>query len=479
MEKSRTIDLTIRTIIPLVVLAVGVLGYQAIVSYCKKPPAPRPAEATGPPVVGTAPVRLQTEGLTIDADGVVVPYREITVNAEVAGRLIEKKELCRAGNYVAKGTLLMTIDPKDYDLEVKRLTKEVEQAGASIREVEVQLTNTESLIQLARDSLNLATREVKRLETLERQKVVTESELDAVRRDELLARDGLVKLENQFRVFTAQKDRLQSAKELAQVQLDRANYDLDRTHIKAPIDGMIINDYVESDAYVNRGERLFSMEDVSAVEVRCNLRMDDLFWIWDQQKASATDAEGRPVLNRSYTPPPTPTTIIYTLGGRDYMWEGTLIRYEGIGLDEATRTVPCTVVVSDPDQVRIARHPGAKPEINGWEGGSMALVRGMYVKLEIHAQPQQTLLNIPESALRPGNRVWRVRDHRLSIVPVRVVSTMSSGVIVEPVNPGDLTADDRVVIETLAVAEEGMEIRDATEVEKKKKDSSQILEPAA
>ena len=461
----------IRTIIPLLVLAVGVVGYGAIIRFCKKPPAPRPVENPGPPIVQTALVKTQTEGLTIHADGRVVPYREITVNAEVPGRLVKKENICRAGNYVTKGTLLMQIDPKDYNLEVQRLTKEVEQAKTAIREVDVQEANTKKLVELARDSLALEIAEVKRLELLEKKNVVTSSELDAERRNELLARDALVKLENQLLVYATQKERLQSAMELAMVQLDRANYDLERTDIKAPIDGMIINDYVESDAYVNPGEKLFSMEDVSAVEVLCYLQMKDLFWIWDQvpPKKDSKKQDGSPVLNRSYTPPPTDTTIIYTLGGRKYVWKGMLTRYEGIGLDEATRTVPCTVVVSDPDDVKVSRHPDAKLEkADDWESGNMALVRGMYVKLEIHTHPYQTLLNIPESALRPGNRVWRVRDDRLSIVPVRVVSTMPSGVIIEPVKPKDLVAGDRVIIVPLAVAEEGMEVRLKSEVEKAK-----------
>lgn len=458
VKPRSTIDLVVRVLTPLLVLAVGVLGYLAIMEFCKKPPEPRPAEPDLPPLVRTVPVEEQTEGLTIDSDGVVVPYREITLNAEVAGRLIQKADVCRAGNYVTRGTLLMEIDPEDYELEVRRLEKEVDQARTAIREVEVQTTNTESLAKLARDSLELQKRELQRLEKLEKKNVVTASELDAERRNELLARDALVKLENQLRVYATQKDHFQSKLELAQVLLDRAKRDLVRTKITVPIDGMIISDYVESDAYVNRGERLVTMEDVSAVEVLCNLRMEELFWIWGQEPPQQKPSDN-PTISRSYTPPPTPTTIIYTLGGRDYIWDGMLTRYEGIGLDEATRTVPCTVVVSDPDQVRVASHPGEKPQANGWKG-AMALVRGMYVKLEIHARPYQTLLRIPESALRPGNRVWRVRDDRLSIVPVRVISTMESGVIVEPVRPGDLVVGDRVVVEPLAVAEEGMLVRE-------------------
>lgn len=246
MKERSVIGLLVRMVIPLLVLAVGVLGYLAIVKYCKKPPTPRPVEKELPPVVRTMPVKQQTEGLTISADGVVVPYREITLNAEVAGRLIKKADLCHAGNYVTRGTLLMEIDPADYDLEVRRLEKEVKQAEVSIREIEVQSTNTKSLIGLARESLDLQGLEIRRLETLEKKNAVSKSELDAGRRNELAARDVLVKFENQLRIYAIQHERFQITKELAQVQLARAQRDLNRTKITAPIDGMIISDYVES-----------------------------------------------------------------------------------------------------------------------------------------------------------------------------------------------------------------------------------------
>ena len=55
--------------------------------------------------------------MTLEADGVVVPFREIELAAEVAGRIVERDERCRAGNFVTQGTLLARIDPQDYQLE--------------------------------------------------------------------------------------------------------------------------------------------------------------------------------------------------------------------------------------------------------------------------------------------------------------------------------------------------------------------------
>ena len=52
--------------------------------------------------------------------------------------------------------------------------------------------------------------------------------------------------------------------------------------ITAPIDGVIVLEEVEEDSYVNKGTLLVAIEDTSAVEVKCSLRMDELYWLWCQ-----------------------------------------------------------------------------------------------------------------------------------------------------------------------------------------------------
>ena len=194
------------------------------------------------------------------------------------------------------------------------------------------------------------------------------------------------------------RGRLESARNLSTSNLKKARLDLQRTRILSPADGVIVNDLVEVDSFVQRGTLLFSLEDTSKVEVKCKLQMEDLYWLWDQPgrssqtvAASAADA---------YDIPETHVQVVYRLAGYndlDYIWEGRLTRYDGVGLDEKTRSAPCRVVVDEPRK-RTSTHSSGPP----------ALVRGMYVTIRIQVDPETPLLNIPEEALRPGNQVWRV-----------------------------------------------------------------------
>ncbi len=147
--------------------------------------------------------------------------------------------------------------------------------------------------------------------------------------------------------------------------------------------------------------------------------------------------------------------------GREYVWQGQLDRYDGLGLDERTRTAACRVVVDQPRQVRPADR-----------GGPPALMRGMYVSIRIQVAPQTPLLEIPESSLRPGNVVWRVRSGELAIVPVHFVAVpppdshrdTHGSVLVHVSGPGGQVSDrlqpgDQVVISPLAFVRTGMKLQ--------------------
>jgi hypothetical protein len=146
---------------------------------------------------------------------------------------------------------------------------------------------------------------------------------------------------------------------------------------------------------------------------------------------------------------------VYRLAGHDFTWSGVLTRFDGIGLDEQTRTVPCRAVVENPRTVNASSsHRG----IAAPAAGPPALVRGMYVTVRIHAGPQARLLEVPEIAVRPGNVIWLVRNGKLDIQPVSIARLRGKDAIIHA-DGSDLVAGDNIVISPLAVAESGMPVQ--------------------
>lgn len=433
---------------PLLILGGGIAGF-IVLSKTREVPV-RAAEKDLPPLVETAVAESFTGSLDITVDGVVVPFREVDLSAEVSGRIIQKAAECEAGRFVTEGTLLYKIDPSDYELEIRRLQEELNQADVAIQEADVEIENSAGLIELAEEDLALQRQELRRTTGLAGRSAVTEAELDKVKRSEVSARNALRLLRNQSQLAMTRKLRQERAKDLVVAQLERAKLDLERTTVTAPFDGVIVSKSAERDSFVQKGTVLVTVEDTSAVEIKCNLRVEELYWLW--QQSTGSDAADDP--GRNYRIPPTPVTVIYTVGGRGYAWAGELSRYDGIGFDEQTRTIPCRVVVDDPRGVKDLGATEGSERIQG----PAALVRGMYVSIKLHAKPQLELLSIPERALRPGNVIWFIKGDILRIEPVHVAETIDEMVLLHG-GTTELSQGDPVVTSPLTFARDGMAVR--------------------
>ncbi|MFT5526908.1 MAG: multidrug efflux pump subunit AcrA (membrane-fusion protein), partial [Pirellulaceae bacterium] len=348
---------------------------------------------------------------------------------------------------------LFQIDSRDYKFEVDRLIEVASQSETELEELKLDHQNMTQLAQLAYREVTLHEKELKRLQELGRS--ITDSEIEQQERLTLAARNRYLTSASQTQILAKRHNRLTSAIRLAQTQLGQAKLNFDRTTITAPIDGVIVEDVVEQDSYVQMGTKLVTIEDTSAVEVMCKLRMEELYWLWSQDSVNQTqDAD---VATR-YQIPQVPVRVVFQLAGREdtkYVWNGTLSRYDGIGLDERTRTVPCRVRVDRPNDVYFVGAPQPSPP---------ALVRGMFVKVQIQVKPPKQLVQVSELAIQPGKRIWRVRAGKLDAVKdIELIKLLPTGEgsnnwLVDPAN-SDLQSGDAVVVSQLSTAYNGMAVR--------------------
>jgi len=437
---------------PLAILGAGVAVF--LLMGRQPPPARREVDAPAAIAVTTVAAEAVPEGLSIVADGVVVPLREVTLAAEVAGRILRKADVCNEGQFVKAGTVLFEIDPRDYELDVTRLEQEVKQAEIAITEADEELTQNAASIELARRQLEIARRETGRLEGLKSGRIVTESEHDRAVRDELSAANALTTLEGQSRVLGRRRHRLVEARALAATLLEKAKLDLSRTRITAPTDGMIVEDKVEQDSFVAKGTALVTIEDTSAAEVRASLEMEDVGRIWGARPAAAEGDGGPDQLAL-------PATVDYTVGDAIYRWRGVLSRQEGRGLDERTRTLPCRVLVDDPRGVTaIDRYGAAMPRLPA--AAPRALLRGMFVEVRVQVDSDVELVSIPADAQRPNGDVWVMREGRLVVLRPTAVQAGGGRVVFETAASG-LVPGDRVITSQISQPHPGMAVTEPTE----------------
>jgi multidrug efflux pump subunit AcrA (membrane-fusion protein) len=437
-------------IVPLLILGAASAAFIWLGS--QKPPARRVPEAPSAVAVRTTPLQHMDRRIEIDVDGVVVPLREVTLAAEVPGRIRRKSEACRAGQSVKAGDVLFEIDPRDYQLEVQRLEGEVRQAALNIEEIDEELAQNVISTDLSRRQVDLARREVSRLDSLKANRIITETEHERALRDELTAINSLTILQGQKRVLSKRQSRLAEARALAATMLERASLDLSRTQVVAPIDGVVVDDKVEQDSFVAKGTPLVMLEDTSALEVKTSLRMDELSQVWGGQPAGV-DTLG------AHDLPDVPARVVFTLGGRSYEWDGILSRQEGRGLDEKTRTLPCRVLVKKPANVKAidrygATMAGLPPE------APRSLLRGMFVDVLLQVDVPQSLVAVPQEAVRPSGEMFVMRDGILVIVRARPFHS-SGGLIAFAEQESGLLPTDRIVTSQLSNPREGMPLVEA------------------
>ena len=387
---------------PLALLALGALAIWFF-GEAQAPPRDENSNSLAARMQSLSAVRvkqlqsLEASGqqLQLEVDGVVVPYREAMVAAEIGGRIVDKDPICEAGSVVKKGQVLMKIDPTDYKLEVDRLSREKERAYQALLELDQEMVNAKRLLDVAVKDVELQAKEVERQESLPKD-FSSRADIDAAKRAFLQSEQQRVSSQNNLDLLGKRRGSLEKSEQLAATQLKVAELDLARTEIVAPIDGVIVRENADMNSFVNRGTTLVTIEDTSKVEVATNLRMDQLYWVLDQSDSEPSGEEG-------YHLPETPAHIDYVLSGRDDMrfrWKGRLLSYDGIGLDQQTRTVPVRVVV---DRPRDFQSIG----VTGRSNGPNALLRGMYVQVKLLIKPKTPLVVVPGEAIQPGNRVWQ------------------------------------------------------------------------
>lgn len=472
MDKTSGAIIAFRVMLPIMIIG-GALGAYAALGR----PKPVPKETGNrnmASLVETITIGDAASGFDIEVDGVVVPYREVTISAEVAGRIAFKDPLCKPGRVVSAGQLLMEIDARDYEIEVERLGNDVEQADVSIQEADIEIKNTELLIDIAEQDLAIERVELTRVAELAADDILSDSEHDQAKRAELASQNSLQMLRNRTRLLVTQRTRLERMKNLAELRLAKAELDLERTKVFCPFDGIVVEDDVEQGAYVQPGAAMVTIEDTSSIEVRVSLHADQLQWLWQTPDAAAAEspdttgvAAARPSdaavapedPYRHYRLPKVPVTVSYFVESREYRWSGVLARYDGPGFDERTRMIPCRIVVPNPREA-IVVEPG------GGIGPSQprALVRGMFVVTHIHASPDIELVAVPERAVRPGSVVWAVRDGKLAICHVEIVKIKNDIAYVDA-TVSDLKSGAEVIVSPLAVSVDGMtvEVHNTTE----------------
>jgi RND family efflux transporter MFP subunit len=311
--------------------------------------------------------------ISIDSFGVVTARTNSDLFALVSGQVMRVASGFESGGFFSEDDVLLEVDSADY-------------------EVAVQVANS-----------NLANAE---LDLAEQNARFDQAQRDWAQRSE--------KKENETASdYALRLPQLRAAKanvETAQAQLKLAKLNLDRTKVRAPYNGRILEKFVDKGSVIGPNVKLAQIYATDAVEVRLPIANKDLNFI-ELPEASANAEELHPVvwIENKLTDPPE-------------VWKGLIVRTEAV-IDAASQQLYVIARIDNPFSTarKLARTP---------------LKVGQYVSAKIQGKQLDNVVSIANSALYQGRYVYIVdlNDSKLIEQPQEMSEIMLGKIKRQPVD---------------------------------------------
>jgi RND family efflux transporter MFP subunit len=366
--------------------------------------------------------------------GTIRPSRTWQAVAEVTGKVVEKHPALEKGAILEKGSLILRIDPTDYQLAIARIEANIASTQAQLDELQMRASNTETALEIERAAYKLNEKELQRQKRLIAQGSVSRSDLESQERALLAQQQSVQTQVNSINLIPSQRALLEAELKRHQADLDSARRDLGQTEIRLPFTGRVAEVGVELDKYVREGETLTTVDGLAMAEVETQIPLEQI--------AALIRTDEKLDLTRIPDPErsgfPVTASVRISEGDLAATWEGRVARISDT-LDPKTRTVGVIVEIDNPyGDVQ----PGVRPP----------LMKGLFVQVRLQGRSREAQLVLPRHAVDNG-RAYLVDDEsRLRSRKLDITLIQSEFVVVR----GGVAAGDRIVVSDLVPAVEGM-----------------------
>lgn len=202
---------------------------------------------------------------SVNASGKIYPETEVKISPDISGQITEL--YVQEGDSVKKGTVLARIYADIYSLQRDEAASRVNQSVATV-------DNSKASIEALKSNLDLAKQALDRNQTLYNQKVISKAELEQF---EGSYRSALANYNAALQTIKS----LQAGVQSTQTGLSKANKDLSRTTIVAPMSGVISSLKIKKGESVagssfNVGTEMMTVADMSVLEVRVDVGENDI-----------------------------------------------------------------------------------------------------------------------------------------------------------------------------------------------------------
>ena len=389
----------LRSLLPVLVLAIGIGGTIAIVKSRKRPKKMRPA-ATGA-LVEAITTQKRSHSVVVTAHGNVQAKQVASIAAEVSGRITWVNPSFAIGGLVKKGAPLVRLSAVDYQLAVEQSRAQVAQAERSLAE--------------AQSNATVAKREWR-----------------------VLGQHGGRKEPNPLTLGEPQLKQAQALLASARATLQLSKVRLGRTMIRAPFNLRVRSESVEVGQFVVAGQPFAQVFGVDEAEVLVPLRVADLGWINVPRQRFGKDDHAELVGEGSSA------WVTLKVAGKVHRRQGRLVRRAG-EIDASGRMTKVVVSLVDPYNLHVTAG-----------GAPVDFEVGSFVEVAIEGRRMDDVVPIPSQALRLGNKVWLATANDTLEIRKVVVGrlTTTEAIVVEGLKGGE-----RLITSSLGDAIDGLKLR--------------------
>ena len=179
----------------------------------------------------------------VSATGTLNPVVSVQVGSQVSGQVTEL--YVDFNSQVKKGQLIARIDPDSFRLRVNQAMADLEAARATVLTQRANVAAVQAEVSRARVNLADARRELERNKMLAEKNFISASVLDKSQAAFDAAQEQVKIAQAQLAVAEAHVRNVEALVKQREAQLAQARVDLERTSIRAPVDGIVVKKSVE------------------------------------------------------------------------------------------------------------------------------------------------------------------------------------------------------------------------------------------
>ncbi|WP_199609557.1 efflux RND transporter periplasmic adaptor subunit [Flocculibacter collagenilyticus] len=386
-------------------------------------------------LVTVSKLKQQVIAPQVTGFGRVMPKHVWRGVAEVSGRVIYRNPVLESGRMVPANTLLLEIDPVEYQLMVAQAQANKNASQVKLARMLQEEKNLKVSLAIEQQRLTLAKQELDRKTNINKQGLISASNLEQQEQSYYAQLKVVEDIQSRVKLLPDDTKVTEAQLKVDEYKLLDAQRKLAKTKLTLPFNARIAEVNIEQDQVVALGETMLVAHKLGSVQVKAELAVHDLRTVVASLDIIPTEQLFPSIEKANFT-----GDITLTLNNQSFHWPARVTR---IAQEIDANSATIGVFLEVEQDFKALDLPNKPP-----------LGKGMFVSATITGAAKPHLI-VKEKALH-GDKVYvMTEEDTLRMLPVSILFRNNGLVAIS----GDVQAGDRIVQNDLIPAIEGMKLR--------------------